>query len=192
MKCSAARTPSRLLLTGVVVAAGTGSIVSLLLSLSDKSRLRGMLFWLLGDVSRSERWEWLPGLAVLGTLAGLALGRHLNVRAQGETQTQSVGMNVRGFQAGLFVLTALLTGATVSAAGRIGFVGLVTPHSVRLWLDTDHRLALPSAALLGGILLMTVGLAARSLAAPRQLPVLALTALVGLPVFPYMMARQRR
>ncbi|HSQ70329.1 MAG TPA: iron ABC transporter permease [Steroidobacteraceae bacterium] len=185
-------TPARLLLTGVVVAAGAGSIVSLLLSLSDDTRLRGMVFWLLGDLSRTDRWGWLLGIAAVATLAGRALGRHLNVLAQGETQAQSVGMNVRSFQAGLFVLTALMTGAAVSAAGSIGFIGLVTPHLVRMSLGTDHRLMLPSAALLGGMLLMAADLAARTIAAPRQLPVGALTALVGVPVFLYLMSRQPR
>ncbi len=184
-------TPTRLLLTGVVVAAGAGSIVSLLLALSDDTALRGMVFWLLGDLSRTERWEWLLSLLLVATVTGALLGRHLNVLARGVTQAASVGMNVRRFQILLFMLSSLLTGVAVSAAGSIGFVGLVTPHIARLALGTDNRVVLPAAALLGGILLMSADLASRMLLAPRQLPVGALTALVGVPLFLLLMSRQR-
>jgi iron complex transport system permease protein len=184
-------TPTRLLLTGIVVAAGAGSIVSLLLALSDDTALRGMVFWLLGDLSRTERWEWLLSLLLAATVTGALLGRHLNVLARGVTQAASVGMNVRRFQVLLFMLSSLLTGVAVSAAGSIGFVGLVTPHIARLALGTDNRAVLPAAALLGGILLMSADLASRTLLAPRQLPVGALTALVGVPLFLLLMSRQR-
>jgi iron complex transport system permease protein len=184
-------TPTRLLLTGIVVAAGAGSIVSLLLALSDDTALRGMVFWLLGDLSRTERWEWLLSLLLAATVTGALLGRHLNVLARGVTQAASVGMNVRRFQMLLFMLSSLLTGVAVSAAGSIGFVGLVTPHIARLALGTDNRAVLPAAALLGGILLMSADLASRTLLAPRQLPVGALTALVGVPLFLLLMSRQR-
>ena len=184
-------TPTRLLLTGIVVAAGAGSIVSLLLALSDDTALRGMVLWLLGDLSRTERWEWLLSLLLAATVTGALLGRHLNVLARGVTQAASVGMNVRRFQMLLFMLSSLLTGVAVSAAGSIGFVGLVTPHIARLALGTDNRAVLPAAALLGGILLMSADLASRTLLAPRQLPVGALTALVGVPLFLLLMSRQR-
>lgn len=184
-------TPTRLLLTGIVVAAGAGSIVSLLLALSDDTRLRGMVFWLLGDLSHAERW---PGLLVLMTLsaaASVAIGRHLNVLARGTTQAASVGLPVRRFQILLFVFSSVLTGAAVSTAGAIGFVGLVTPHLARLALGSDNRAVLPVATLLGGVLLMVADLASRVLIAPRQLPVGALTALVGVPLFLLLMSRQR-
>jgi iron complex transport system permease protein len=184
-------TPTRLLLTGVVVAAGAGSIVSLLLATSDDARLRGMVFWLLGDLSLTQGWPWLIALLVIATAGSAALGRHLNVLARGVTQAASVGLDVRRFQVLLFAASSVLTGVAVSAAGSIGFVGLVTPHLVRLLAGSDNRRVLPLAALLGGILLMTADLASRVLLAPRQLPVGALTALVGVPVFLLLMTRQR-
>ena len=184
-------TPTRLLLTGIVVASGAGSIVSLLLALSDETRLRGMVFWLLGDLSRAQRWEWLLALLVAACVVSVSLGRHLNVLARGATQAASVGLHVRRFQILLFVLSSVLTGCAVSAAGSIGFVGLVTPHLARLALGTDNRAVLPAAAFLGGILLMAADLASRVLLAPRQLPVGALTALVGVPLFLLLMSRQR-
>jgi iron complex transport system permease protein len=184
-------TPTRLLLTGIGVAAGAGSVVSLLLALGDETRLRGMVFWLLGDLSGTRRWPWLLGLLAIATVAGVVLGRHLNVLARGAAQAATVGMDVRRLQAVLFVCSSVLTGCAVSAAGSIGFVGLVTPHLARLALGSDNRIVLPAAALLGGALLMAADLAARVLIAPRQLPVGALTALVGVPLFLLLMSRQR-
>jgi iron complex transport system permease protein len=184
-------TPTRLLLTGVVVAAGAGSVVSLLLAMSDDTRLRGMVFWLLGDLSRGDRWGWLLTLLVAATTLGVALGRPLNVLGRGETLAASVGLDVRGVRRLVFVLSSLLTGCAVSTAGSIGFVGLVTPHLVRLALGNDQRIVLAGSALLGGLVLMTADLASRMLLAPRQLPVGALTALVGVPIFLMLMLRQR-
>jgi len=184
-------TPTRLLLTGIVVAAGAGSVVSLLLALGDETKLRGMVFWMLGDLSGTRRWPWLLGLLAVATVAGVLLGRHLNVLARGAAQAASVGMDVRRLQVLLFVGSSVLTGCAVSAAGSIGFVGLVTPHIARLALGSDNRVVLPAAALLGGMLLMAADLAARVLIAPRQLPVGALTALVGVPLFLLLMYRQR-
>jgi len=110
-------TPTRLLLTGIVVAAGAGSIVSLLLALGEETKLRGMVFWLLGDLSRVQRWPSLLALLAAAAAAGVALGRHLNVLARGPTQAASVGLDVGRLQVLLFVLTSVLTGCAVSAAG---------------------------------------------------------------------------
>jgi iron complex transport system permease protein len=184
-------TPTRLLLTGVVVAAGAGSVVSLLLAMSDDTSLRGMVFWLLGDLTRSERWGWL--LTVLGsaTVVCVALGRPLNVLARGETLAATVGLHVGQLRVVVFVLSSVLTGCAVSTAGSIGFVGLVTPHLVRLALGNDQRVVLAGSALLGGLLLMAADLASRLVLAPRQLPVGALTAVVGVPIFLLLLSRHR-
>jgi iron complex transport system permease protein len=184
-------TPTRLLLTGVVVAAGAGSLVSLLLAISDDTRLRGMVFWLLGDLTRGDRYGWLLALLAAATALCVALGRPLNVLARGETLAATVGLDVRGLRRLVFVLSSLLTGCAVSTAGSIGFVGLVTPHLVRLALGNDQRVVLAGSALLGGFVLMAADLASRMLLAPRQLPVGALTALVGVPIFLVLMLRQR-
>jgi iron complex transport system permease protein len=184
-------TPTRLLLTGVVVAAGAGSIVSLLLAMSDDTRLRGMVFWLLGDLSRGDRWGWLIALLGAATIFAVALGRPLNVLARGETLAATVGLDVRNLRRVVFVLSSLLTGLAVSTAGSIGFVGLVMPHLVRLAVGNDQRVVVAGSALLGGCVLMAADLASRTLLAPRQLPVGALTALVGVPIFLALMLRQR-
>jgi iron complex transport system permease protein len=182
-------TPFRLLLTGVVVGAGASAVVSMLLALGDETKLRGMLFWLMGDLSLSSR----PGplLAVFATALAVSFpfARHLNVLARGELQARVLGAPVHGLRIGIFLASSVLTAACVTTAGTIGFVGLVTPHLVRLMLGADHRLVLPASALLGGTVVMIADLCARVLFAPRQLPVGALTAIAGVPLFLLLMRR---
>ncbi len=185
-------TPARLLLTGVVVAAGASAAVSSLLALGDDSRLRGMLFWLMGDLSFSTRAQPLLWLLAAGLVLGVLLGRQLNVLAKGDLKAQGLGVPVRALRIGIFVASSLLTAASVTVAGTIGFIGLVTPHLARLLLGSDHRRLIPAAILLGGTLLMLADLLARTAFAPRQLPVGALTALVGVPLFLALMRRDGR
>ena len=109
--------------------------------------------------------------------------------ARSELQARVLGAPVDALRIGIFLASSVLTGATVTTAGTIGFVGLVTPHLARLLLGADHRLVLPASALLGGTLVMIADLCARTLFAPRQLPVGALTALVGAPLFLALMRR---
>jgi iron complex transport system permease protein len=183
-------TTTRLLLTGVVVAAGCGAIVSLLLSLSDDLRLRGMLFWLLGDFGY-VRTPWsLLLLALVAIPAGLLVARPLDALARGELQARLLGVPVRGLRIGIYVAASVLTAAAVTTAGSIGFVGLVTPHLVRLAAGSSHRVVIPASALAGGALVVIADLLARTIVAPRQLPVGALTALIGVPLFLLLMRRQ--
>jgi len=182
-------TTTRLLLTGVVVAAGCGAIVSLLLSLSDDLRLRGMLFWLLGDFGYVQTPWWLLALAIAAIPACLLAARPLDALARGELQARLLGVPVRGLRIAIYVAASLLTAAAVTTAGSIGFVGLVTPHMVRLVVGSSHRAVIPAAALAGGTLLVVADLAARTIVAPRILPVGALTALIGVPLFLFLMRR---
>ncbi|MEX2149872.1 MAG: iron ABC transporter permease [Steroidobacteraceae bacterium] len=183
-------TTTRLLLTGVVVAAGCGAIVSLLLSLSDDLRLRGMLFWLLGDFGY-VRTPWsLLTLALVAIPAGLLVARPLDALARGELQARLLGVPVRGLRIGIYVAASVLTAAAVTTAGSIGFVGLVTPHLVRIAAGSSHRVVIPASALAGGALVVVADLLARTIVAPRQLPVGALTALIGVPLFLLLMRRQ--
>jgi len=185
-------TTTRLLLTGVVVAAGCGAIVSLLLSLSDDLRLRGMLFWLLGDFGYVQTPWWLLALALAAIPACLLAARPLDALARGELQARLLGVPVRGLRIAIYVAASLLTAAAVTTAGSIGFVGLVTPHLVRLVVGSSHRAVIPAAALAGGALLVVADLLARTVVAPRQLPVGALTALIGVPLFLALMKRASR
>lgn len=183
-------TPNRLLLTGVVVAAGASALVSLLLSLSDEPQVRSMLFWLMGDLSLAPQPAPLWILLLFAGIATFLLARHLNVLAQGELQALALGINVTRFRIALFVVSSLLTAAAVTSAGTIGFVGLVTPHMARLLVGANHRRLVPAAILLGACMLTAADLAARTVLAPRQLPVGAITALIGVPVFLFLMMRQ--
>jgi iron complex transport system permease protein len=185
-------TPARLLLTGIVVAAGCSAAVSLMLALADEGPVRGMLFWLMGDFT----YAGMPWLALAALLvaapACFALARPLDVLARGDLQASIVGLPVRPIRIGIYVAASLLTAVAVTTAGSIGFVGLVTPHLVRLALGASHRIVVPASVLAGGTLVVLADLAARTIVAPRQLPVGALTALVGVPMFLILMRRQRQ
>lgn len=176
-------TTSRLLLTGVVIAAGWGAIIGFLLALSPEQGLRGMLFWLMGDLSYAP--FPVTGLLVLsgGLLLAIAIGRSLNILTQGEQTAGALGISVIPLRRIIYLLASLLSATAVTLAGSIGFVGLIVPHMLRLAGVRDHRLLLPAAALLGGSLLIIADTLARTLLAPRQLPVGILTALLGVPLF---------
>lgn len=185
-------TQTRLLLTGVIVAAGCGALVALMLAIADEHKLRGMLFWLMGDLGQSLRW-WPPLLILLLALgAALPFARELNLLARGQMQAQALGVSVHRLRYGIYLLASLATAAAVTTAGSIGFIGLVVPHLVRLALGNDQRLLLPASVLAGGSLLVLADTAARTLIAPQQLPVGVLTALLGVPVFLFLLSRQPR
>ncbi len=185
-------TPTRLLLTGVVLAAGFSAATTLILAMSPDQNLRGMLFWLMGDLSFAydpARTLWLLGLLVVG---GTLTARHLNVLARGELQAAIVGLPVNSFRYLIFAAAALATALSVTTVGVVGFIGLVVPHLVRLVAGSDHRIVLPASALAGGALLILADTMARTLMAPRQLPVGALTAAIGVPLFLLLMSRAGR
>lgn len=182
----------RLLLTGIVVASGWSAAVSLLLAVSPEANLRGLLFWLMGDFSFVERPEPILLVAAGGTVAGLLLARTLNVLGSGDWQAALLGVEVRRVRAVIYALGALLTALAVTTAGVVGFVGLIVPHFVRLAGGSDHRLVIPGSALAGGALLVLADALARTLMAPRQLPVGAITAVVGVPAFLYLLRRSLR
>ncbi len=183
-------TQTRLLLTGVIVAAGCGALVALMLAIADENRLRGMLFWLMGDLGQSARW-WPAMLALVVALAAaMPFARELNLLSRGLMQAQALGVAVKRLRYTVFLLASLATAASVTTAGSIGFVGLVVPHLVRLASGNDQRLLLPASVLAGGSLLLLADTAARTLIAPQQLPVGVLTALIGVPVFLFLLSRQ--
>ena len=185
-------TETRLLLTGVVVATACGAIVSLMLALAPQAQVSTLLFWLLGDLGLGNAPWWALAVLAAGLLLALPFGRALNLYARGELMAAALGENVRRLRYGIYFLAALLTAAAVTLAGAIGFIGLVVPHLLRLVGDTDHRRLLVDAALLGGSLLVVADTLARTLLAPAQLPVGVLTALLGAPLFLYLLARAAR
>lgn len=185
-------TPTRLLLTGVVLAAGFSAATTLLLALTPEQNLRGMLFWLMGDLSFV--YSPVRSLVLLAVIiaGGTIAARHLNVLARGELQAAIVGLPVAGFRLGVFAVTSLAVAVSVTTVGVIGFIGLVIPHFVRLLAGSDHRIVLPASALAGGSLLVLADTLARTVVAPRQLPVGAVTAAIGVPLFLFLMSRSRQ
>jgi len=182
-------TPGRLLLTGVVIAAGWSAVISLLLSMAPAENLRGILFWLMGDFSFAG--NSMPSLIVTACALGIGfiLAKSLNILATGDQQAALLGLRVRPVRICVYLLSALLTAVAVTTAGTVGFVGLVIPHLVRLISGRDHRSLLPGAALAGGSLLVIADTVARTILAPRQLPVGAITAVIGVPIFLFLLSR---
>jgi len=185
-------TPTRLLLTGVVVASGWGAIISLILSLSPDTTLRGMIFWLLGDLSQTPRPMLGAGMLGIGLLVALISARELNVLVFGELKARTLGIGVGGLRLRLYVLASLLTAVAITIAGNIGFIGLIVPHLVRLVVSHDHRILLPASALLGAAFLVIADTLARSAFPPLQLPVGVMTALIGVPLFLYLLRRSHQ
>lgn len=180
---------TRLLLTGIVVAAGWGALIMLLLAIAPDAQVRGMLFWLIGDLSGATH-----GGSALWALAGvlllaLPLARDATLLARGEVTAATLGVPVRSVALALHALAAAATAVAVTLAGSVGFVGLVVPHAVRLVVGNDQRVLLPASALAGGALLVLADTLARTVVAPAQLPVGVLTALAGVPMFLWLLKR---
>lgn len=182
----------RLLLVGIVLAAGWSALISLLLSISPSGQLPSMLFWLMGDLSDAlNPWPSL-GILLLGLLFALFLAPQLNLAVYGLTQASTLGVNPTHLRWQLYFLASLLTAAAVSIAGAIGFIGLLVPHAVRLLGAHNHQILLPCATLTGGGLLALADTAARTLISPMQLPVGVLTALLGVPAFLFLLRQGQK
>src|SRR5471030_97156 len=161
---------SLLLLTGVILSSACIALITLMLSIAPESRLRSMVFWMIGDLAGA------PGFA-------LRSARALNVLALHAEAAATLGIRVGALRKGLFFCSALLTASAVTSAGAIGFVGLIVPHACRFALGPDHRTLIPAAALSGGTFLVLADTLARTVLSPQQLPVGVVTAMVGVPVF---------
>ena len=182
-----------LLLAGVVLSVIFSALITFLTSIADPNRAFGMLAWLLGSLTGPDYQTLVVltvylvgGFCVLGSQA-----QSLNLLTLGEEAARSLGVEVERVKKIVFFSTALMTGAVVAFSGVIGFVGLIVPHAVRLTLGADHRLLLPIAALTGGIFLMLADTVARTLLSPAEIPVGVITALVGGPIFLYLLMNRR-
>jgi len=174
---------SLLLLTGVILASGCGALVTLMLSIAPDSRLRGMVFWMIGDLSGTQV-RWLPWLVLVAALLfAQRAARSINVMALHAEAAATLGVRVGALRKGLFLCSAVLTASAVTSAGSIGFVGLIVPHACRFALGPDHRLLMPAAVLVGGTFLVLADTLARTVLSPQQLPVGVVTAMIGVPVF---------
>lgn len=183
-----------LLLAGIAIGALTGAISGILTYVADDAQLRTLTFWSMGSLGGAT-WATLFSVAPWIILALLIIpyfSQALNAILLGENVAQHLGMNAQRIKKGIITLAALAVGASVAAAGMIGFIGLVVPHLMRLWLGPDHRTLLPACALCGASLLIGADLIARTIAAPAEIPIGIITALLGSPFFLWLLLSQGR
>jgi iron complex transport system permease protein len=186
---------SLMLLTGIAVNALAGAAIGMMVYVASDQQMREWLFWSLGSLTRAG-WPQIGAAAVFAVpaMAALpALARPLNALLLGEAEAFHLGVPVQRVKRVLILLSAVMVGATVAVCGTIGFLGLVTPHLVRLALGPDHRVLLPASGLLGAALLLAADIAARLPAGGfEELPIGVITALVGAPVFLGLLLRARK
>jgi iron complex transport system permease protein len=183
-----------LILAGVMVNALCGSIIMFLISITQDSRLHSILFWLMGDLSMSDRHQVLilsatvvPCFVILFFFA-----RPMNLLLMGEELAANMGLSVQITSLLLLMITSFMVSTTVCYTGLLGFVGLVIPHMLRLLLGADHRLLIPSCILGGGAYLVLCDMLARSVSAQGEMPVGIITAMIGAPLFIFLLWRSRR
>ncbi|MBT8398727.1 MAG: iron ABC transporter permease [Gemmatimonadetes bacterium] len=180
-----------LLLSGVVIAAFFNALLLLLINFADVETFRAALLWIMGSFAGAS-WEGVTTLSVylVPAFLGLTLlARPLNLLSVGEQSAFHLGVDVRRFKLGLYLATSLVVGVCVAGAGAIGFVGLVVPHALRLIGGSDHRWLLPGSAVAGAFLMVVADTVARTIVAPVELPVGVVTALIGVPVFLWLLLR---
>jgi len=184
--------PTQLLLTGVVFNAFASAAIVFLASLAGLFEGPRIFLWLIGNLSlaRADAAGWVAGFLVVGLVLATLLGRSLNLLALGDESARQLGVPVEPHRRLLLLATSLMVAAAVSVSGLVGFVGLIVPHALRLVLGPDHRLLVPAAALGGGAFLLVCDTAARTLLGGRELPVGAITAVAGGPLFLYLLRRQ--
>lgn len=181
----------RLILSGVIVTTFLSSILILLTSLLDAARLRSFTFWLLGDLSQAtfEGVYFTMFVSVVGVLILSTQARSLNLLMLGERDALDFGVEVKRVRLTVFAVCSLLIGSSVAASGSVGFVGLIIPHIVRLSVGSDNRMVIPFSAIAGAVFVVLADTLARTAIAPRELPVGAITALIGAPLFIYLLKR---
>ncbi|MEO8041596.1 MAG: iron ABC transporter permease [Acidobacteriota bacterium] len=181
----------RLVLSGVIVTTFLSSIIVLLTSLLDAARLRGFTFWLLGDLSQATMngFYLTLGASVIGTIVLTSQARPLNLMMIGERDAMDFGVEVGRVRMIVFGIASLLVGTAVAASGSVGYVGLIVPHLVRLAIGSDNRLVVPFSAIAGAVFVVLADTLARTVIAPRELPVGAVTALIGAPMFIYLLRK---
>jgi iron complex transport system permease protein len=187
----AGATPERLILAGVIVTTFLSSAIVFITTLMDATRIRSFTFWLLGDLSGTT--TKLLAVAFGAALVGVGIlamnARSLNLMMLGERDAFDLGVEVSRVRLTVFVAASLMVGASVAASGSVGYVGLVVPHLVRLSLGSDNRIVIIASALAGAAFVITADTVARTIIAPRELPVGAITALIGAPLFIYLLRK---
>ena len=184
-----AQSSHSLLLTGVIINAFFSAIIMFLLSVSKSDRLQSILYWLMGDLSSAEGGDIVMTGVILfiGFLVMMAYARTLNLLVAGDETAAQLGVEVPKNRKILLITASTVTAAAVCVSGTVGFVGLIIPHILRLWVGPDHRLLLPVAILFGAAFLVMADTVARTVLSPVELPVGVVTALCGAPFFFYLL-----
>ncbi|MCI6279442.1 MAG: iron ABC transporter permease [Porphyromonas sp.] len=185
---------SRMLLIGVMVSFISSSLIMLLMSVSKVEDLHGIIFWMMGSLSEPDLRlvKGMTALSLTGLAVSLFFVSDLNALRLGETKARHLGMDTGRVTRLLFVLTSILTGACISVAGVIGFVGLVIPHAVRLWLGSDYRILLVGSFLLGSLFLTLCDIVARTIIAPIELPIGVITGIIGGVAFIFILSGAKK
>ena len=182
-----------MLLAGIALAALSGAVSGVLVYMADDTQLRDLTFWGLGSLAGASWTKLAAALPILliAVSGSMLLGRSLNALALGEATAAHIGIPVQRMKRLAILCVAAATGAAVAVSGGIGFIGIVVPHLLRLASGPDHRALLPNAALLGAALLVGADMISRSVVAPAELPIGIVTAVLGAPVFLWILLRQR-
>lgn len=190
-KSRAGMNVERLVLSGVIVTTFLSSIIILLTSLLDAAKLRSFTFWLLGDLSQATKNGFYLTFicAILGTILLSSQARALNLMMIGERDAFDFGVEIGKVRLIVFATASALVGISVAASGSVGYVGLIVPHLIRLLVGSDNRLVVPFSAIAGAIFVVAADTIARVAIAPRELPVGAITALIGAPMFIYLLRK---
>ncbi len=182
-----------LLLAGIISASFLSAVIMFLMTTLSGGELRGIAFWLMGDLTSTRTpldAGWLFLLLVLAVGAIYTTAADLNLLLTGEREAMHLGVDVSRVKLVVYVSASLLTGLAVSISGAIGYVGLIVPHVMRLLFGSDHRMLIPASALGGAIAIVIADTLARTLVAPTELPVGAMTAMAGAPMFIYLLRRR--
>jgi len=185
--------PNTLLLAGVIIGSFLSALIMFFISVSQKEELHTIIFWLMGDFSFSNARAILivfPYI-LLGFFVLYLRSRHLNLILSGEENAVQLGVDVEKLKLVSYISASLITAASVSVCGLIGFVGLIIPHAVRLIFGPDHRVLIPASALVGASFLIASDTVARTLLAPTELPVGVITAVFGGPFFIYLLKTRK-
>ncbi len=182
-----------MLLAGIAIGALAGAVSGILVYMADDRQLRDLTFWGLGSLAGATWSKVLVAGPLIGlaVIASLFLGRGLNALALGEATAAHLGIPVQRLKSASILIVAAATGAAVAVSGGIGFIGIVVPHLLRLATGPDHEMLLLNAALLGAILLLGADIISRLIIAPAELPIGIVTAVLGAPVFLWILLRRR-
>ena len=183
-----------MLLSGIAINAMVGSVIGLLVFSSDDQQLRSFTFWTLGGLDRAN-WEVvaITCIFVLIPLSAIYfLGNSLDIFMLGDSESSFLGLDIETLKRKIILFSALMVGVSVAFCGMIGFIGLVTPHLVRLFIGPGHKFLVPGSALLGAIILLCSDLISRLVVAPAQLPIGIITSSLGSPFFIYLLISQKK